>query len=79
MSKHFRGSPFMGVSKNGKSWQILVMVESEKIYLCSSKNLYEAATLYDLTIIQVKGMSGRTNFQWTCAQILASFFVTNLL
>ena len=30
---HSRGSEFKGVSKNGKSWQILMMIDKEKFYL----------------------------------------------
>ena len=30
---NFRGSKFRGISKNGNSWQILVMVNRKKKYL----------------------------------------------
>lgn len=31
--QNFRGSKFRGISKNGNSWQILVMVHKKKQYL----------------------------------------------
>lgn len=31
--KNFRGSKFRGISKNGNSWQILLMINRQKIYL----------------------------------------------
>jgi hypothetical protein len=33
MNDNFRGSKFRGISKNGTSWQILVMVNRKKKYL----------------------------------------------
>lgn len=53
---HFRGSIFRGVSRNGRSWQVLVMVESEKLYLCTTENPHLAALIYDLVTIQSKGL-----------------------
>ena len=49
-SNRYRGTEFRGVSRNGKSWQILIMIDREKIYLfndCPRK----AAILYDYVII----------------------------
>jgi len=33
--KNTRGSKFIGVSRNGSSWQVLFKVNKEKFYLCS--------------------------------------------
>jgi hypothetical protein len=50
-SNRYRGSLFRGVSRNGKAWQILIMIDNEKIYLCTTENPGQAAVLYDYVII----------------------------
>ena len=50
-SSRYRGSEYRGVSKNGKSWQILIMIDNEKIYLCTNDDPHQAAILYDFVII----------------------------
>lgn len=63
----YRGSQFRGISRNGKSWQVLIMIDSEKIYLCSNNDPYKAANLYDLAVVQAKGLGAKPNFPWTKA------------
>jgi len=46
-----RGSTFRGVSKNGKAWQIMMMIDQEKIYLGTMEDPEKAALLYDMAII----------------------------
>ena len=48
---NFRGSNYRGVSVNGKSWQILILIDSEKYYLCTTDDQEIAAKLYDIVII----------------------------
>jgi hypothetical protein len=55
------------------------MVEKEKIYLCSTNDLDRAALLYDLTIIQIKGLQSKTNFNYNAAQLCAMLFLPSLL
>ena len=44
---NFRGSRFRGISKNGNSWQILVMVNRQKKYLGTLPTEVDAARFYD--------------------------------
>ena len=70
----YRGSLYRGVSRNGKSWQILIMIDSEKIYLCTTDNPHQAAILYDYVIIQAKGLGSKINFEYTKLDLLAILF-----
>ena len=48
----YRGTNFRGVSRNGRcNWQILTMIESQKIYLGTVDNILKAAILYDIISI----------------------------
>lgn len=46
-----RGTEYRGVSRNGKQWQVLMMIDQEKIYLCSISDKTAAAKLYDIASI----------------------------
>jgi len=48
---NFRGSKFRGISKNGNSWQILLMVNRKKKYLGTLPNEELAAKFYDKVAI----------------------------
>lgn len=48
---NFRGSNYRGVSVNGKSWQILILIDSAKYYLCTTDDQEIAAKLYDIIVI----------------------------
>jgi len=48
---NFRGSKFRGISKNGNSWQILLMVNRKKKYLGTLHNEEMAAKFYDKVAI----------------------------
>ena len=50
--ENFRGSKFRGISKNGNSWQILVMVNRKKKYLGTLPTEEQAAKFYDKVAIQ---------------------------
>ena len=75
----YRGSIYRGVSRNGKSWQVLIMIDSEKIYLCTTEDPQLAALLYDIVIIQAKGLSARVNFNYTKRELLGILFTESLL
>ena len=49
---NFRGSKFRGISKNGNSWQILLMNNRKKKYLGTLPNEELAAKFYDKVAIQ---------------------------
>jgi hypothetical protein len=49
--QNFRGSKFRGISKNGNSWQILVMVNRKKKYLGTLPTEEAAAKFYDKVAI----------------------------
>lgn len=50
-STNTRGSKYRGVSRNGKAWQILMMIDQEKIYLGSMDEPRTAALIYDIAMI----------------------------
>jgi hypothetical protein len=49
---NFRGSRYRGISKNGNSWQILVMINRKKKYLGTLPTEEQAAKFYDKVAIQ---------------------------
>jgi hypothetical protein len=49
--ENFRGSKYRGISRNGKSWQILIMRNKRKMYLGAMADEEEAAELYDRVAI----------------------------
>ena len=49
--ENFRGSRFRGISKNGHSWQILVMLNRKKKYLGTIPDEEQAAKFYDKVAI----------------------------
>lgn len=49
---NFRGSRFRGISRNGNSWQILLMINRRKTYLGSLHGEEMAARAYDRAAIQ---------------------------
>lgn len=49
---NFRGSRFRGISKNGNSWQILLMVNRKKKYLGTLPTEELAARFYDKVAVQ---------------------------
>jgi hypothetical protein len=47
------------------------MIENEKLYMGSAMKIENAAMLYDITLVQAKGLRARTNFRYTRAHVLA--------
>ncbi len=47
-----RSSTFRGVSKNGKKWQVIIMINGKKCYIGSFSNEKDAAKAYDIAAIQ---------------------------
>ena len=69
-----RASDFIGVSRNGRKWQALIMEGPIKRYLCLVDEQEEAALSYDKHALVLHGLHGKTNFAYTRAQILALFY-----
>jgi hypothetical protein len=67
---NFRGSKFRGISKNGNSWQILLMVNRKKKYLGTLNSEELAAKFYDKVAIQYQGVKAKTNFMYNKQQII---------
>lgn len=55
------------------------MIDSEKIYLCTTDNPHQAAILYDYVIIQAKGLGSRINFEYTKLDLLAILFEKSIV
>ena len=60
-----RSSKFRGVSKNGKHWQVLIMIKQKKRYIGNFSNEEEAAREYDKIAIQFHGPKAKTNFLYS--------------
>jgi len=59
-----RSSKFRGVSRNGKQWQVLIMIKQKKRYIGNFGDEEEAAREYDKIAIQFHGPKAKTNFQY---------------
>ena len=64
-----RGSKYRGVSKNGRNWQVLIVVKKQKKYLGSYSNEEEAARAYDKIALQNLGFNAITNYDYTKEEI----------
>ena len=64
-----RRSKYRGVSKNGNSWQVLIMVKKKKKYLGSFSNEEEAARVYDKFALQNHGIKAKTNYDYTKEEV----------
>ncbi len=50
--KAYRGTNFRGISRNGRcNWQILTMIDGDKLYLGTVDNIFKAAVLYDIVSV----------------------------
>ena len=54
------GSPYRGVSRNGKKWQALIMSQKRKRYLGSREDEVSAARLFDCYSILLHGLKVRS-------------------
>ena len=63
IKKHiYRGSKYRGVSRNGKTWQVLIMVNRNKNYIGNFKSEDEAAKVYDQYAMKFHKNKARLNF-----------------
>ena len=58
----YRGSKYRGVSRNGKTWQVLIMVNRNKNYIGNFKSEDEAAKIYDEYAMKFHKDKARLNF-----------------
>ncbi len=61
---------YIGVSKNGKNWQSLIVINNIKVYLGTYKTQIEAAVMFDFHSILMKGDKARVNNDYTARQVL---------
>ncbi len=62
IEKKNRGSKYRGVFRNGKTWQILIMINGARKYIGKFKSEIEAAHAYDNLAIQFHKDKARLNF-----------------
>ena len=58
----YRGSKYRGVSRNGKIWQALIMINRNKNYIGNFKSEDEAAKAYDEYAMKFHKNKARLNF-----------------
>lgn len=58
----YRGSKYRGVSRNGKTWQVLIMINRNKNYIGNFKSEDEAAKVYDEYAMKYHKNKARLNF-----------------
>lgn len=63
-NKSKRRSRFIGVSKNGNSWQVLINVRNQKKYIGGYPDEKEAAIAYDFYTMVLRGKDAKTNFDY---------------
>ena len=64
-----RSSCYRGVSRNGDSWQVLIMVKKVKRYIGTYNDEQTAAKVYDKVAIQNHKNKAKTNFFYTDDEI----------
>ena len=58
----YRGSKYRGVSRNGKTWQVHIMINRNKNYIGNFKSEDEAAKVYDEYAMKFHKNKARLNF-----------------
>ena len=59
-----RSSKFIGVSKNGENWQVLINCKKSKRYIGTFYSEIEAAISYDFYSICLHNLTAKTNFTY---------------
>lgn len=65
-----RRSGYRGVSRNGASWQVLMMINNVKTYIGWYDTEEEGALVYDIVSILFKQRKARTNLTYSKAKLL---------
>lgn len=66
-----RRSKFIGVSRNGKNWQVLINVGNTKKYIGTYSTQKEAAVAYDFYSFALHGSKAKTNFTYNKDQLIS--------
>ena len=69
VGKYKRCSKYRGVTKNGNRWQVLMMINKNKLYIGSYDSEDIAARIYDILVFKFRGIKAKTNFKYTNEQI----------
>jgi hypothetical protein len=59
-----RRSKYIGVSKNGNNWQVLINVHNQKKYIGGYPWERQAAISYDFHTIALRGVEAKTNLNY---------------
>jgi hypothetical protein len=65
-----RRSGYRGVSRNGASWQVLMMINNCKTYIGCYDTEEEGALVYDIVSILFKKRKARTNLSYSKTKLL---------
>ncbi|CAI2377003.1 unnamed protein product [Moneuplotes crassus] len=65
-----RRSGYRGVSRNGASWQVLMMINKVKTYIGCYETEEEGALVYDIVSILFKQQKARTNLSYSKSKLL---------
>ena len=57
----------------------MMMIDQEKIYLGTYDDPQKAAVLYDMAVIQAKGLDAKVNYNYNKIQIMAMLFEPSLV
>ena len=69
-----RSSKYRGVSKNGRKWQVLMMINNKKFFLGNYPSEDLAARVYDIKAIKAWGIKAKTNFVYDNNQIKKIYY-----
>ena len=64
------GSRFIGLTKNGRKWQVLTMIDKKKTYIVTYDDEVSGAKAYDKMNIYLNGLSAKTNFDYRKRDVL---------
>ena len=80
MTSKKRGSSYIGVSTNSHAkLQVIFKYDGQIQYMGNYSDTHRAAIVYDITIIQLKGLEATTNFDYNKAQVQSILLQPNLL
>ena len=68
---HTNSAKYIGLSRNGKKWQVLLMIDGWRCYMTSKTSQIECAWIYDKLVIYMNGLAAKTNFAYTKSQVFA--------
>ena len=65
-----RRSQYIGVSRNGPSWQALIAIKKRKTYIGTYDDQDEAARAFDFYSMLLHSLTAKTNFSYTKREVL---------